>query len=73
MLQLIPVPICGIRDCAVLVSERSADSELRRLTRERLEGLMSCFRELLKRGLRFNAAFRRAEKLQLDLALKLYR
>ncbi|CAM9303716.1 unnamed protein product, partial [Hapterophycus canaliculatus] len=48
------------------------DSELRGLTRERLEGIMSGFREVLKRGHRSSEAFRRVERLQLDLALKLY-
>ncbi|CAM9294212.1 unnamed protein product [Scytosiphon promiscuus] len=50
----------------------ASDSELRGLTRERLEGIMNGFREVLKRGHRSSDAFRRVEWLQLDLALKLY-
>lgn len=55
------------------VYTRASDSELRGLTRERLEGIMNGFREVLKRGHRSSEAFRRVERLQLDLALKLYR
>lgn len=43
------------------------------MTRERLEGVVNGFREALKRGHRSSEAFRRVERLQLDLALKLYR
>ncbi|CAM9626410.1 unnamed protein product, partial [Laminaria digitata] len=49
-----------------------SDAELRGLTRERLEGVVNGFREVLKRGHRSSEAFRRVERLQLDLALKLY-
>lgn len=52
---------------------RASDSQLRGLTRERLEGIIKGFREVLKRGHRSSEAFRRVERLQLDLALKLYR
>ena len=52
---------------------RAPDSELRGLTRERLEAIVNGFREVLKRGHRSSEAFRRVERLQLDLALKLYR
>ena len=52
---------------------RMSDTELRGLTRERLEAVVNGFREVLKRGHRSSEAFRRVERLQLDLALKLYR
>ncbi|CAM9236271.1 unnamed protein product, partial [Ectocarpus fasciculatus] len=50
----------------------ASDSELRGLSRERLEGIVTGFREVLKRGHRSSEAYRRVEWLQLDLALKLY-
>lgn len=52
---------------------RTSDSELRGLTRERLGVVVKAFREVLKRGHRKTEAFRQVERLQLNLALKLYR
>lgn len=52
---------------------RATDAELRSLTRERLEEIMKAFREILKRAHRSSDAFEIVERLQLDLALKLYR
>lgn len=60
--------------CLVLfATTRAPDAELRGLTRERLEAIVNGFREVLKRGHRSSEAFRLVERLQLDLALKLYR
>lgn len=59
---------------ALLWDDCSAcETELRGLTRERLDGILNAFRELLKRGLRTVEAFRHVQLLQLGLALKLYR
>ncbi|CAM9251015.1 unnamed protein product, partial [Choristocarpus tenellus] len=65
--------IQGLATASIAALKGFPDTELRGLSRDRLEGILSALRELLKRGSRRGLVAVTMERLQLDLALKFYK